>query len=60
MAFAKLTTKGRITIPVSVRAELGLKAGDRVEFVKISERQYEIVVRKLSVKALAKLGASSK
>jgi antitoxin PrlF len=52
MAFAKLTTKGRITIPASVRAELELKAGDRVEFVKISERQYAIVACNLSAKDL--------
>jgi len=54
MASAKLTTKGRVTIPAVVRAELKLKAADRIEFVKILERQYEIVVRKLSVKELAK------
>ena len=50
MATAKLTTKGRVTIPASVRAELKLKAGDRVEFVKIAERKYKIVARNLSVK----------
>ncbi len=50
MASAKLTTKGRVTIPASVRADLKLKAGDRVEFVKIAERKYKIVARNLSVK----------
>jgi AbrB family looped-hinge helix DNA binding protein len=49
MASAKLTTKGRVTIPASVRAELKLKAGDRVEFVKIAERRYEIVACNLSI-----------
>ena len=55
MTSAKMTTKGRVTIPAWLRAELELKAGDRVEFVKISERQYELVVRKRLAKGLASL-----
>jgi len=33
MAVATLTSKGQITIPVEVRRKLGLKPGDRVDFV---------------------------
>jgi AbrB family looped-hinge helix DNA binding protein len=32
MSVATLTVKGQITIPVAIRAELGLDAGAKVEF----------------------------
>ncbi len=34
MAKAKLTTKRQITVPKTVRDELGLRAGDEIDFVK--------------------------
>jgi len=34
MASATLTSKGQITIPVEIRKKLGLKTGDRVQFVE--------------------------
>ena len=52
MAAATLTSKGQITIPASIRGELGLKAGTRVEFVKIAEKQYAIMPATISVKSL--------
>ena len=33
MASGKVTSKGQITIPLSVRRSLGLRPGDEVEFV---------------------------
>jgi len=43
MTTATLTTKGQITIPATVRAALGVEAGDRVEFVEITPGRYEFI-----------------
>lgn len=43
MATATITSKGQITIPVDVRADLQVDAGDRVEFVQIAPGRYEFV-----------------
>lgn len=43
MTTATLTTKGQITIPVDVRNDLKIDAGDRVEFVQIAPGRYEFV-----------------
>ena len=37
MAEAVVTSKGQITIPVEVRQELGLRAGDRVVFTTMPD-----------------------
>lgn len=49
MASAALTSKGQITIPIEVREELGLKAGDRIEFVKGEEGKFFIQPKKGSI-----------
>lgn len=51
MAAATLTSKGQITIPVSVREALGLKTGDRVEFVPANDG-FVMVVATLPASAL--------
>ncbi len=38
MSMAKLTSKGQITLPVTVRNALGVSAGDRVEFIEENGR----------------------
>jgi antitoxin PrlF len=37
MAFARMSTRGRVTIPKELREELGLKPGDRVAFYETAE-----------------------
>lgn len=52
MATATMTTKGQVTIPASVRAALGVEAGDRVEFVQIEPGRFELVPATNAVTAL--------
>ena len=52
MASATVTSKGQITIPAPVREDLGLKAGTRVEFVKIANGQYAIRPATISIKSM--------
>jgi AbrB family looped-hinge helix DNA binding protein len=49
MATASVTSKGQITIPIEVREELGLKTGDRIEFVRNEDGRYFIEPKKGSV-----------
>lgn len=37
-ATATVSSKGQITIPAQVRASLGLRPGDRIDFVEIENR----------------------
>jgi AbrB family looped-hinge helix DNA binding protein len=43
MPTATVTSKGRITIPASVREALHVVAGDRVEFVEVEPGRYELI-----------------
>ena len=52
MATATLTSKGQITIPVIVRAALGVGVGDRVEFVQVEPGHFELVAATQSITAL--------
>ncbi|WP_367372193.1 AbrB/MazE/SpoVT family DNA-binding domain-containing protein [Pseudomonas lini] len=52
MATATLSSKGRITLPAELRASLGLRAGDRVQFVSLENGSFEIVAGTCSARAL--------
>jgi AbrB family looped-hinge helix DNA binding protein len=52
MATAILNAKGQITIPVTVRNDLQLAAGDQVEFVQIAPGRYQIFAKTADVKDL--------
>jgi antitoxin PrlF len=52
MATATITSKGQITIPVQVRAALGVDTGDRIEFIEVRKGEFNIVSATRSVKEL--------
>jgi antitoxin PrlF len=52
MSTATVTSKGQITIPAKVRAELGVSAGDRVEFIELGKGRFAIVPATRSIKEL--------
>jgi antitoxin PrlF len=52
MAESTVTSKGQITIPVQVRAALGVDAGDRVEFVEIEKGRFMIAAANSPVRKL--------
>ncbi len=49
---ATLTVKGQITIPVEIRQRLGLRTGDRLEFVITDEKRIEMIPAGGSVRQL--------
>jgi AbrB family looped-hinge helix DNA binding protein len=49
MATAAVTSKGQITIPAEVREDLGLKAGDRVLFIKGEKGEYILKTKSGSI-----------
>nr|WP_180205567.1 AbrB/MazE/SpoVT family DNA-binding domain-containing protein [Pseudomonas sp. SbOxS1]NYU05691.1 AbrB/MazE/SpoVT family DNA-binding domain-containing protein [Pseudomonas sp. SbOxS1] len=52
MATATVNSKGQITIPVQVRAALGLQPGDEVEFVNLENGKFAMVAATFSVERL--------
>jgi len=52
MTVATITSKGQITIPISIRSALGVSAGDRIEFIEVDEGRYEVIAATRDVKEL--------
>ena len=52
MSTATLTTKGQITIPIAIRASLGLETGSRIEFIQADNGQYLMMPATSPVQAL--------
>ena len=59
MTTATVTTKGQITIPVSVRNALHVAPGDRVEFIEVEAGRFEVVAATHSVDDLKGLFGTS-
>jgi AbrB family looped-hinge helix DNA binding protein len=51
MPTATVTSKGQVTLPKEVRDRLGLRAGDRIEFVE-TERGYVVVPATQDIRAI--------
>ncbi|KVN06847.1 AbrB/MazE/SpoVT family DNA-binding domain-containing protein [Burkholderia diffusa] len=53
MTAATITSKGQVTIPVDVRNQLGLQAGDRIEFsLNVATGRYEVYPATCSLTSL--------
>lgn len=52
MTTAIVRSKGRITIPATVRNDLKVGAGDRIEFIRIGPGCYELVAATSDVRVL--------
>lgn len=52
MFTATMTSKGQITVPAAVRTALGIKKGDRVEFIQIEPGHFELIAATQSITAL--------
>ena len=52
MPTATITSKGQVTIPLDVRRDMGLAAGDRLDFVRMEDGNYAVIAASCSVKSL--------
>jgi len=52
MSVSTVTSKGQVTIPIKVRSDMGLAAGDRIEFIRMEDGHYAVVPVSSSVKSL--------
>jgi AbrB family looped-hinge helix DNA binding protein len=52
MPTATMTSKGQITIPVELRAALGLSSGDKIDFFEVEKGQFRMIPRTASIRDL--------
>jgi AbrB family looped-hinge helix DNA binding protein len=45
MPSAMVTFNGRVTLPTDVRKQLGLKTGDKIDFVEIGDGRFALCTR---------------
>jgi antitoxin PrlF len=53
MAFATLTSKGQVTIPLEVRTAARLKTGDRIHFTVLADGTIILRVKNRSIRDIA-------
>ena len=58
MPSAMVTFNGRITLPTDIRKQLGLKTGDKVEFVEIGKGQFALRPRTEAADSAVDLGTA--
>ncbi|MFL5335422.1 MAG: AbrB/MazE/SpoVT family DNA-binding domain-containing protein [Geminicoccaceae bacterium] len=54
MATATMTSKGQLTVPKEIRVRLGLKPGDKVEFLPEAD-EGRIIMRRKPIMGIAQL-----
>ena len=59
MSQATITSKGQVTIPAIVRIRIKVGAGDRLEFIELSDGRYEVIVLTSNVKTFKGLFKSN-
>lgn len=59
MSQATITSKGQVTIPAIVRIRIKVGAGDRLEFIELSDGRYKVIVLTSNVKTFKGLFKSN-
>jgi AbrB family looped-hinge helix DNA binding protein len=52
MPTATITSRGQITIPRRVRSDMGIEAGDRIDFIRMEDGHYAVVPTAHSIRSL--------
>ncbi|KKO47633.1 AbrB family transcriptional regulator [Arsukibacterium sp. MJ3] len=52
MSQATITSKGQVTIPAIVRNAMKVGAGDKLEFIELTDGRYEVIAVTREVKTL--------